>query len=161
VRITIATDDPWWWDRINIELSEGRKVAIMPITINPHPVDETSDIPSIPELQARLDATIESFRTLTQGNRGYAAYLIVVARQRLEDARWRLAVESNRWVQRDAVTMLGGERRYWATRRAMQCLKWACRHLSPSTGKELELHPTVFPAPAHQDRSGYESNALR
>ena len=136
----------------------------MPITINPHPVDETPNIPSIPELQADLHSAAMVYASLVRV--GYHSTYssmrrMELAAQRLDDARWQLAVESNRWVQRDAVTMWGGERGYWAARRAMQCLKWACRHLSPSTGKELELHPTVFPAPAHQDRSGYESNALR
>jgi len=142
VRITITTDDHWRWDRLAVELSKGRKAAIMPITINPHPVDETSDTPSIPELQAKLEsACLQSLAHHTYSS----MRRMELAAQRLDDARWRLAVESNRWVQRDAVTMLGGERGYWATRRAMQCMKWACRHLSPSTGKELELHPTVFP----------------
>jgi len=143
VRITIATDDHWWWDRLTVELSEGREAAIMPITINPHPVDETSDIPSIPELQAELEsAYLQSPDHHTYRSR----WRMRTAAQRLDDARWQLAVESNRWVQRDAVAMWGGERGYWAARRAIQCMKWACRHLSPSTGKELELHPTVFPA---------------
>jgi hypothetical protein len=146
VRITITTDDHWWWDRLAVELSKGRKAAIMPITINPHPVEETSDIPSIPELQAKLELTIDCYRALTHSrHRGEVAHSIVVASRRLDDARWQLAMESNRWVQRDAVTMWGGERGYWAARQAMQRLKWACRNLSPSTGKELELHPTVFP----------------
>jgi hypothetical protein len=83
VRITIATDDHWWWARLAVELSEGRKAAIMPITINPHPVDETSDIPSIPELQADLHSAVMGYDML------------------------------------------------------------ACRHLSPSTGKDLELHPVA------------------
>jgi len=139
----------------------------MQVSINPHPVDETSDIPSIPELQAELDLTIDRYRSLTYGYRGETAHHIVVARQRLEDARWQLAVESNRWVQRDSVTMWGGERRYWTARQAMQRTKWACRHLAPSTGKELELHPTgdllttakitrATPGrPGHFGRSGY------
>ena len=143
MRITITTDDHWWWDRLAVELSKGRKCAIMQVSINPHPVDETSDIPSIPELQAELEsAYLQSPDHHTYRSR----WRMRTAAQRLDDARWQLAVESNRWVQRDAVAMWGGERGYWAARRAMQCMKWACRHLSPSTGKELELHPTVFPA---------------
>jgi len=136
-------------DSIAVELSKGRKCAIMQVSINPHPVDETSDIPSIPELQADLHSAVMGYDMLVRA--GYHSTYssmrrMELAAQRLDDARWQLAMESNRWVHRDAVAMWGGERGYWAARRAMQCMKWACRHLSPSTGKELELHPTVFPA---------------
>lgn len=151
MRIIAITDDHLWLDRVAVELSKERKCAIMPITLNPHPMGEVSDIPSIPELQAELLSAAACF----QAYDSYSAMRhLELAAQRLDDARWRLAVKSNRWVQRDAVTMWGGEHKYWAVRRAMQSLKWACRHLLPSTGKELELHPTVFPVRPVDHRVG-------
>ena len=70
-----------------VELSEGRKAAIMPITINPHPVDETPDIPSIPELRAKLELAVDCYRALTHSrHRGEVARSVVVAADSRDEA---------------------------------------------------------------------------
>jgi hypothetical protein len=104
----------------------GRKAGLAPLRrpwlVAPGPGSRLChDIPSVPELEMYRNQCL-AWLTLAPG--GWTAYHVLEeAEQALDDARWRVACESYRWV-RDYPNVSDDERLWWFTVMAIAALRY-------------------------------------
>jgi hypothetical protein len=113
----------------------GRKAGLAPLRrpwlVAPGPGSRLChDIPSVPELEMYRNQCL-AWLTLAPG--GWTAYHVLEeAEQALDDARWRLACESYRWV-RDYPNVSDDERLWWFAVMAIAALRYRLSSEQPET----------------------------